>query len=302
MRCSMHPPLLTECKECCGINKPIVVDGLAVEFPFTPYASQVEVMEMAIRALRQGQHALLESPTGSGKSLALLCSALAWQRAQRSNQAGKAADMSSCVPTLGCSQQLAGLDGEAEVKELQCVVEDPDYLGRDTAEACADEGELCLPSHPLEPVCKEEACEDAPSKKKKRGKDGSDADSDQGFLEFVRCHNQRLKSVLRAPAPSAAGRKKQPVHPEKSPGVSRKRARTRPALFAVEQPPACCGTAGGAGVAKDLDVPRIFFLTRTHAQIKQLVRELSKTRYRPTMDILASRHRLCINNKVLGAV
>ena len=39
-------------------------------------------MSKVIAALRQRQNALIESPTGTGKSLSLLCSALAWQEAE----------------------------------------------------------------------------------------------------------------------------------------------------------------------------------------------------------------------------
>uniref|UniRef100_A0A3Q3XKX5 DNA 5'-3' helicase n=1 Tax=Mola mola TaxID=94237 RepID=A0A3Q3XKX5_MOLML len=53
-----------------------------ISFPCKAYPSQLAMMNSIIRGLNTGQHCLLESPTGSGKSLALLCSALGWQQAQ----------------------------------------------------------------------------------------------------------------------------------------------------------------------------------------------------------------------------
>ncbi|PON34292.1 RAD3/XPD family [Parasponia andersonii] len=61
------------------------IGGLPVEFPYKPYGTQLAFMGRVIstldRAQRDGHcHALLESPTGTGKSLSLLCSTLAWQQ------------------------------------------------------------------------------------------------------------------------------------------------------------------------------------------------------------------------------
>ncbi|XP_047964909.1 Fanconi anemia group J protein homolog [Salvia hispanica] len=66
----------------------IHIGGIPVEFPYKPYGTQLAFMNRVISTLDRSQreghcHALLESPTGTGKSLSLLCSALAWQQNQK---------------------------------------------------------------------------------------------------------------------------------------------------------------------------------------------------------------------------
>ena len=45
-------------------------------------------------------------------------------------------------------------------------------------------------------------------------------------------------------------------------------------------------------------VPRIYYATRTHSQIAQVVKELKRTAYRPSMVVLGSREHYCINKSV----
>ncbi len=58
-----------------------MIGGVSVTFPAgrRPFAPQLAVMARAVAACDRGEHALLESPTGTGKTLALLCSTLSWQ-------------------------------------------------------------------------------------------------------------------------------------------------------------------------------------------------------------------------------
>jgi fanconi anemia group J protein len=60
----------------------VMLSGYAVNFPFEPYGTQLAFMSRVLAALKSKQDALLESPTGTGKSLSLLCAALAFQRAE----------------------------------------------------------------------------------------------------------------------------------------------------------------------------------------------------------------------------
>ncbi|PRW44978.1 Regulator of telomere elongation helicase 1 [Chlorella sorokiniana] len=56
------------------------LSGIEVEFPYDAYPCQLAYMAKVVTALQQGQHALLESPTGTGKTLCLLCATLAWRQ------------------------------------------------------------------------------------------------------------------------------------------------------------------------------------------------------------------------------
>ncbi|XP_053557446.1 regulator of telomere elongation helicase 1 [Bombina bombina] len=58
----------------------IQVSGLTVEFPFQPYKCQEDYMSKVIESLQKGVNAVLESPTGTGKTLCLLCATLAWRQ------------------------------------------------------------------------------------------------------------------------------------------------------------------------------------------------------------------------------
>ena len=62
------------------------IKGYSVKFPCRPYNSQIQFISAALDALSSNSCALLESPTGSGKSLAILAATLAYMEATRKLQ------------------------------------------------------------------------------------------------------------------------------------------------------------------------------------------------------------------------
>ena len=61
------------------MSKNLTIRNVDVSFPFTPYDCQVDYMDRVINALQNKSNAILESPTGTGKTLCLLCAVLAWR-------------------------------------------------------------------------------------------------------------------------------------------------------------------------------------------------------------------------------
>ncbi|KAM7116593.1 ATP-dependent DNA helicase DDX11 [Molossus nigricans] len=56
------------------------IGGIHFPFPFTPYSIQKDFMAELYQVLEAGKIGIFESPTGTGKSLSLICGALSWLR------------------------------------------------------------------------------------------------------------------------------------------------------------------------------------------------------------------------------
>ncbi|XP_024022473.1 regulator of telomere elongation helicase 1 homolog isoform X2 [Morus notabilis] len=64
------------------------IRGIDVDFPFEAYDCQLVYMDKVIQSLQNKCNALLESPTGTGKTLCLLCATLAWRKSLGSFSTG----------------------------------------------------------------------------------------------------------------------------------------------------------------------------------------------------------------------
>ncbi|KAM7260392.1 hypothetical protein ACFE04_016133 [Oxalis oulophora] len=174
-----------------------LIGGIQVEFPYQPYGSQLAFMCRVIstldRASREGHcHALLESPTGTGKSLSLLCSILAWQHNYK------------------LKNQYSNL---VQSKANPEAMNDPLNYGG-------------------------------------------------GFVPDT--------------------------------------TQATPSSAVPTENAAAAQSSTNAKNQKKKVVPTIYYASRTHSQISQVVREYRKTSYRVPMSVLASRKHYCINKNVQG--
>ncbi|CAG7837478.1 unnamed protein product [Allacma fusca] len=77
---------IAEIKDSLKLTSSLNYEGIEIQFPYgKAYPCQEHLMEEIIKALIARENCLLESPAGTGKTAALLCSALAWQQHEKAN-------------------------------------------------------------------------------------------------------------------------------------------------------------------------------------------------------------------------
>lgn len=97
------------------------IAGINVDFPFEAYSAQLVYMEKVILALKAGDNALLESPTGTGKTLCLLCATLAWQRATCEDSRAAHREGSAHQQGQGSAEWVEALKGVTSAGHVRCA-------------------------------------------------------------------------------------------------------------------------------------------------------------------------------------
>lgn len=75
-------------------------------FPYTAYPIQLEFMQHLYRTLEEGGIGLFESPTGTGKTLSLICSALQWLEDKRSQQQQATQEQAASPEADGSQEEM----------------------------------------------------------------------------------------------------------------------------------------------------------------------------------------------------
>ncbi|OXG31727.1 chromosome transmission fidelity protein 1 [Cryptococcus neoformans Ze90-1] len=257
-------------------------------FPFPypkPYDIQLDLMRVVFRAIEDGKIAIVESPTGTGKSLSLLTSTLTW-----------------------LSQHQARLDTAAEASlRQQFAAEDPDdppWVIEHAVKVKMNE----LRAVQLE---REERLEKARKKEMRMRREGGVG----AFRHGLGC-GKRVKTGAEGVGKAKTGETKEddflPEDKEEDNEEGPYLSREVRELMSKFEP---SGTMRKEVDEGEDDVPKVYYTSRTHTQLRQLTSELLKTSFAsydsvpespsaeaPSHGVslvpLGSRKQLCINEKI----
>ncbi|XP_030599345.1 Fanconi anemia group J protein isoform X2 [Archocentrus centrarchus] len=289
------------------------IGGVKIDFPCKAYPSQLAMMNSIIRGLNGRQHCLLESPTGSGKSLALLCSALAWQSAQFGgstdpNKSQKSDAPTHCQCECHSSTKVTAAATSASAAKYDVVDLTLSPCKQPAKPFTAAQEDMPLPE---EHQSRKQSIASRLSEKFQASL-SSDCEKDDDFQpdrkRIRTAEHTSSKRQRRERGVVFIDDEPEPENQLSGPQSAETKHQTAGLSSADYAPEPCsqCPCASTKDGIKDKDkvgrkkIPKIFFGTRTHKQITQITHELRRTVYCGVpMTILSSRDHTCVNPEVV---
>ncbi|XP_071790208.1 Fanconi anemia group J protein homolog [Asterias amurensis] len=272
-----------------GKENTYTIGGVTVEFPCKAYSTQVSMMSMIIRGIERQKNCLLESPTGSGKSLALLCSCLAWQRREQKKQLEEDTIADTADNEIEDDALCkCNCKNTTPSSKKTCTATSPPDEVQSSAAISPDNIPPQVDATPKHPGDNNGTCQ-TPGLTPRGSKRGLISDEqDEDDFQPSKKKSKRNSTVKKK-------KKGVPEIPE-VPEVPECEEEVIEVDSAEKEPCQCLCHSSKKDVYKRRRVPKIYFGTRTHKQIAQLIKELGKTEYKDVrMSILGSREHTCVH-------
>ncbi|ORZ12843.1 helicase C-terminal domain-domain-containing protein [Absidia repens] len=269
-------------------------------FPYEPYLIQNEFMEALYKVLTDGKIGIFESPTGTGKSLSLICGSLQWitdhgDEALVSKESESAATVKETDDEPDWVKSFQVNDKQQEKHQLQLEKKHDLQQRIDHVKKYELAGSLYQ---------RNTATKDTSIRKRAKKSSDKTTDGDEYLLENYDSdnddedddHNKRGSAKTTVDGTSNSNLSKEvqqlleSLNEKGNGGIGSQKKQ------------------GDQGLADDDDIEqlKIFYASRTHSQLSQFVHEVQKTKYADDIWTvpLGSRKNLCINEKVrsLGGV
>ncbi|XP_054631210.1 ATP-dependent DNA helicase DDX11 isoform X1 [Dunckerocampus dactyliophorus] len=244
-------------------------------FPYQPYTIQEDLMRSLYSALDQGKVGIFESPTGTGKSLSLICGALSWLTDFEANRRQEAAAL-----LQGGETALSSSKEEASTQNSSA---EPDWITSFVHKKAERDLVSKLKEDELKRKKREERLEVIRNnvhlkyamKRKSREEDET--------LKLL-----QLSKEAQADAPAIQDDEDLIVVEYESDDESKLKSRF-------------CGTEEEEeDELVEEHVTKIYYCSRTHSQLTQFVHEVQKSPFSKDISLvtLGSRQNLCVNEEV----
>lgn len=263
------------------------------QFPFPQaYSIQLDLMRQVFSTIEDGKVGLFESPTGTGKSLSLICAAFTWLR-QNADRGAKGSSNNGACGTGTHDEPDWVVQHEQERKRKQHEAYEIDLKDR-IAAARAKQAALKR--------SRRDGLVDADARAAKRQRAANDKNEDDSDDDLLIDESEGAKG---AQALRMATYSKSSLS-EKSADLD---SNLSPAVRALMQQYEQTHSRGQDEEDEPETLPRIIYASRTHSQLSQFVAELKKTSFGrvdvldpeklPVRTIgLGSRKQMCVNEEV----
>ncbi|XP_057773049.1 uncharacterized protein LOC130992440 [Salvia miltiorrhiza] len=240
-------------------------------FPYKPYSIQLDFMKFLYESLNRGGLSMLESPTGTGKTLSMICSALQWHDDRKKLDSAEKNEKEK----LG-----EGNDGDEPDwlrnfmpnKEADVVESTNVMHKRKSGSRLKEKGENVRDLSSYSSGEGEKGKGNSKEESSAKGKGGSEVDDAEFLMEEY-------------DSESEIG------------GKSKRKNGGGDDMLSSEEEDEVDELVGKEEESR----AKIYFCSRTHSQLSQFMKEMRKTKFASELKVvcLGSRKNLCINEEVL---